>query len=181
MSDKNYESHWGENDLTIENKEFNPENPLDYSDILKFSICKNVLIKDCLVVGGKEDCIDIVRGEGYTIQDVNLYACGKNAITFKGAAIGLNISNLIVERHGSESDVELGQHSIYDSPLGKDKTKNIQLRNVTSIDGKPVIVKVWNAEKPIVTGGNVKVKVVPWPIVKIYFLFRWIQINWLKK
>lgn len=181
MSDNNFESYWGEKNFTIENRIIAPDNPTSFNDILKLSHCENIVIKECQIEGGSEDCIDALAGKELHIINTRLRPNGRNGITLKGAIEEIGLDNVVFLSHGSECDIELGQHTIYDTLLGRDKTKRVHLTNVTSNDGKPVIVRVWNADKPGITGGNVKLIIIPKIIVKIYFLWRWIQIHWLKK
>lgn len=181
MQDKNYESYWGQSNLIIDNRAIWPPDSNEYSDILKFSICSNVLVDNCEIVGGREDAIDCVRGEDYKFSYLKLHPKGKNGITIKGSIKNTTISNVIFMSHGKECDIELGQHCIYDSFWGSDKTEGITLINVHSNDSVPVKIKVWNATKPTIIGGNVQVKMVPTIFVKLYFAFRWLQIHLFKK
>lgn len=181
-TDTNYQSYWGVDGLTIINQVFSPENPLKYSDILKFSICTNTLVEDTYVVGGKEDCIDAVRGENYIIRRCVLHPNGRNGITLKGNLKRAFIRDVEFETHGSECDIELGQHTIYSNFFGTNqKTEAVVIENTNSKSGKPLIVKVWNADKPVVINSNVKIQVVPKILVKLYFALRWIQIHIIGK
>ncbi len=49
---------------------------------------------------------------------------------------------------------------------------NHTIKNVQSADGKPVIVKIWDATKPIVENSNVKLIKIPKFIWFIYFVIR---------
>lgn len=167
------------NGVVVKDEEIKSPQPVN--DVLKISKCENVLIENCRIFGGAEDCIDQVQGRGVIIRSCRLIPQGKNGITMKGAIDGVELNDLLFETHGKECDVEFGQHTIYSSALGRDVTKNIRLINVRSLNGQPVKVKIWNATKPMVVGGNVEVVKIPTIIVKAYFLWRWVQIHWLKK
>ncbi len=70
-ADKNYESHVQENGTHIEGRTLPSDaDPAEYSDILKFSNCEDITVKNCSILGGKEDCIDAVRGNNYTFDTV---------------------------------------------------------------------------------------------------------------
>lgn len=171
-ADKNYESHAGENGTVIENRVF-PDtgiNALDYSDILKFSNSTNCVVEGCTIHGGKEDCIDAVRGSNYKIFNTTLIPF-HNGITLKGSIDGVLLDNVLFDGHGKDCDIDIGQFDNY-WWIGRAPTRNVTLNNVKSTDGKPVIVRLWDAATPIITNSNVKIIKVPkllwWP----YFVFR---------
>ena len=171
-ADKNFESHATEDGTLITGRMI-PEkeiNSLDYSDILKFSNCKNIIVDNCIIEGGKEDCIDAVRGSNYLIRNSNLSPF-HNGITLKGSIDGVRIENVIFDGHGKDCDIDIGQFDNY-WWIGRKPTRNIQISKVKSADGKPVIVRLWDAEAPAVIDSNVKIIRVPkfiwWP----YFVFR---------
>lgn len=156
------------------------ESPSPVSDVLKISNCQNTLVENCRVVGGIEDSVDQVQGRATMIRGCRLKPTGKNGVTAKGAIDGIELNDVLYESHGSECDAEFGQFDKYWKP-GRAATRNIRLVNVRAVDGRPVRVKLWNATKPTVIGGNVKVVKMPWIVWFPYFVFRYVQVNWLKK
>lgn len=171
-ADKNFESHAVEDGTLVENRVI-PEpgtNALDYSDVLKFSNCKNITVDRCTIFGGKEDCIDAVRGSNYVIKNSNLSPF-HNGITLKGSIDGVRIENVIFDGHGKDCDIDIGQFDNY-WWIGRPATRNVQISNVKSADGKPVIVRLWDADAPAIVNSDVKIIRVPkfiwWP----YFVFR---------
>ena len=170
-ADKNYESHVTENGTVIENRTI-PDgvDPSGYSDILKFSNCIGATVNNCTIHGGKEDCIDAVRGSLYTIKNTNLHPV-HNGITIKGSVDGVVLENLVFETHGKDCDIEFGQFDNY-WWIGRPPTRDIVIRNVMPVDGKPVVVKLWDSTVPEVYNSNVKIVKIPkfiwWP----YFVFR---------
>ena len=173
--DTNYRSHAGEDSVVIDGiniPAFNT-NPLDYSDILKFSNCTNCTVDNCTVYGGKEDCIDAVRGSNYVIRNTTLLP-NKTGITLKGSIDGVVLWNLLFSKHGKTCDIEIGQFDNY-WWIGRPPTRNVVIDNVTSLDGKPVIVRLWDTADVTVIASNVKIiripKIIWWP----YFVFRAIQ------
>jgi hypothetical protein len=179
MADTFYRVYRDLNGVVVKDEEI--ESPTLVSDPFKISNCQNVLVENCRIVGGSEDCVDQVAGRNTVLRGCRLKPIGKNGVTAKGSVDGFELNDVLFETHGSECDAEFGQHCKYDSPLGKNPTKNIRLINVRAVDGRPVVCKIWNATKPTVIGGNVKVVKVSWIVVKAYFLWRWIELHWLKK
>lgn len=171
-ADKNYESHASEIGTVITGVGL-PEqeiNPLDYSDILKFSNCDDCTVDNCRIHGGKEDCIDVVRGRNYVIRNSTLFPF-KNGITIKGSVDGVLLENLIFDGHGSDCDIDIGQFDNY-WWIGRPPTRNVIINNVTSLSGKPVVVRLWDVADVSITSSNVQIIRVPkfiwWP----YFVFR---------
>ena len=179
-ADKNYESHVQENGTLIENRTIPSEgvDPATYSDILKFSNCTGITVDGCTIYGGKEDCIDAVRGELYTIKNTSLHPV-HNGITIKGSIDGVLLENITFETHGKDCDIDIGQFDNY-WWIGRAPTRNIVIRNVMPDDGKPVVVRLWDATDPIVENSNVKIVKIPkfiwWP----YFVFRAAQTRGIK-
>jgi hypothetical protein len=171
-ADKNYESHAGEDGTVVTHRVIPDDgtNPIGFSDVLKFSNCTNCTVDGCTVHGGKEDCIDVVRGSKYVIRNSTLLPY-KNGITLKGSIDGVLLENIIFDGHGSDCDIDIGQFDNY-WWIGRPATRNVIINNVTSLDGKPVVVRLWDADAVTVTASNVKIVRVPkfiwWP----YFVFR---------
>lgn len=174
-TDKNYESHASENGSVIENR-FIPNggvHPLDYSDILKFSNCTGITVNNCSIYGGKEDCIDGVRGQGYTVRNTNLIPV-HNGVTMKGSIDGVVLENITFETHGEDCDMEFGQFDNY-WYIGRPPTRNITIRNVISADGSTVRIRLWDSETPKVENSNIKIIRIPKFIWWFYFVYRAIQ------
>lgn len=171
-ADKNYESHAGEIGTVIADRTF-PEiglSALDYSDILKFSNCTDIVVDGCTIQGGKEDCIDAVRGSNYTIRNTTLLP-RHNGITLKGSIDGALIENIEFDGHGADCDIDIGQFDNY-WWIGRQPTRNVVIRNVYCANGSPVKVRLWDAANPVIEKSNVQIiripKIIWWP----YFVFR---------
>lgn len=177
--DNNYESHAYETDLVISDRQIAPENPQDYSDILKFSFCKDVTVNNCIIYGGKEDNIDAVRGSNYVFKKLSLNSLGANGITLKGSLNGFTIEDVAFTSHGKECDIELGQFDNY-WYVGRPPTRNGKLVNLTTTDDKPIKLRIWDATVPEITNSNVKVIKIPKFIWFPYFVFRAIQTRGIK-
>jgi len=173
MGDKNYFSVVRENAPDLSGF-YNPPDPWNYDDILKFSFCTNVLVRDTHIVGGKENCVDAVRGSSYHILSCILICRGTAAIVFKGAIEGWAVTNCIIESCGS-TDVEVGQFDNYWYPFRLPTSYGL-VRGTRTSTGTPVRVTCWNATKPEVDG-NVVVTKVPWLVWFSYFCFRYLQVR----
>ena len=172
MADKNYYSIADQDTVIVENTTF-PEPGIDaseYSDIFKLSHSKNVQVRNCVIYGGKEDCVDMNREcENILFENVTVHSGGKYCFTIKGGTKNVTLKNVIVDGHGTEMDIDLGNWSDQSSNL----TTNIILDNVNSKSGEPVKVRVLWADKPTIVGGsNVKLMVIPRPLYAIYRFLR---------
>lgn len=171
--DKNY-FHIEKDHQVLLGMTIRPDNPAAYADTVKGSQKVGVVIDDCDIYGSTEDAIDFVRGAELCITNTRLHQLGKNGITIKGAFNGYDIINVEVVDHGSECDAEIGQYDDYQRfPFFKQATHGGIIDNFYARDGKPTVVRVWNADKPrIAPGLQVKLKVVPVYIWWPYFCFR---------
>lgn len=149
--------------------------PKQYDDVLKFSKCERADVSDCAIFGGTENCVDMVQGSGYAIRRSAFKSNGGyGAITAKGSLNGLLIAGCSFLDHGRKYDVELGQYDNY-WKIGRKPTRGIHIINTSSMDGKPVVVQVWDSDVPRVTNSNVKIVKIPWIIWFPYFCFRALQ------
>ncbi len=179
-TDVNWKSYVGQINLTITPENYPPcPAPEVYDDILKLSNCEIVEINGLEIVGGREDCIDAVRGRSYLVCNCRLDA-RVHAITAKGSINGFEIRNTVI-REGSEPAIELGQFDNYWYP-GRKPTRNVELNYVTSATGRKLRVKVWDSEMPDVNASEVEVTKVPKYIWLPYFLIQyvWVRIKGLK-
>jgi hypothetical protein len=103
-----------------------------------------------------------VRGNAYSFKSCVI----EGSVTVKGAIDGLKLYNCVIS-----GTVELGQYDNY-WKFGRAPTKNVLLHSCCSPDGKPIRVKVWDADTPYVVSTNVKIIKIPKWIWLPYFLFR---------
>jgi hypothetical protein len=115
-----------------------------YSDTLKLSNCSDCTVEASAILGGDEDCIDINRGYNIHVRAGRLTSGGKYIATVKGGADMVYLSGCI-DRHGSETDIDLGNWS----DQASDRTKRVHL-NLTTHDGSPVRVRVLHGWKPLI-------------------------------
>ena len=177
MADNNYKSFVGLNSLNITSWE-NPTDPSMYSDVMKFSNCSNVNVWGVEVHGGKEDCIDAVRGQNYVFANSTLVPL-VNGVTIKGSIDGYVLKDLKFSKQGQDYTIELGQYDNY-WYFGRKPTRNGKLQNVSVADGSPVKVRVWDADVPEIVDSNVKITKVPKIVWIWYFIVRAIQTRGIK-
>ena len=171
--DVNYKSFVEQNGLIIDYWE-NPTYPSQFSDVMKFSNCKNVIVNGVTIDGGTEDCIDAVRGENYLFQNLslNLY---RNGITIKGSIDGWHLKNILFNRKGADYTVEIGQYDNY-WHVKRPPTRNGIIENIRLENGSTLTIRVWDAEKPtLLNCPNVRVIKIPKLIWFPYFVFRSVQ------
>ena len=174
MADKNFESYANIDSVTVSGRNIMPPDD-SYNDTLKFSNAKNITVSDCTIHGGSEDCIDMNNLTSIAIvKNCHLYSGGQYCSTIKGGTTNIRWTDVVIAKHGSTYDVDLGNWS----DQSNDRTTGIVLENVTSLDGNPVTCRVLWADKPQVIGGNVKVTVIPKIFVIIYRFLR--SHNWVK-
>lgn len=171
MADRNWQSYYGDNPDTSGFE--NPPDPQNYDDILKFSNCTHVVVNGKVVEAGNENCVDAVRGAGYTFTGCKLQdGAGIATVTLKGAIDHWTFADCTIGK-GYETDIELGQFDDY-WHVGRAPTRNGMILNCDSTSG-PIRVTCWDAERPAVSGSNVQITKIPWIIWFPYFCFRWLE------
>ena len=177
-ADKNLESYASKDGTVVSNRVIAPDDWTQISDTLKFSNCTNITVDGCTIEGGKEDCIDAVRGSDYIFNNLTL-APRKNGITIKGSVDNYLIEDVTFISSGTNCDMEFGQYDNY-WYIGRKPTRNGRIALTKSVSGKQLVLKLWDAEVPVITDSNIKVvkipKIVWWP----YFVFRAIQTRGIK-
>ena len=177
--DKNYLSLADVEDKHLVNCYISPKSDgldsTDYDDILKFSHAKNCSVTDSTISGegvNHENAIDMNRScSGILVKGCNLISGRQNAITIKGGCNDITIENVVIVPGAGHCDIDLGNFSDQcDCPV-----TNVKLINVTRSDGQPVRVRVINADKPIVTGGNVAVYRPFWGMFPIWTVYTFLR------
>lgn len=139
-----------------------PSNPLEWDDLFKCSNVRGLSVAGLTIPASREDSIDCVRGSDYHFLNCTI----QGSITVKGAIDGFVLENCIIS-----GTVELGQYDNYWT-RGRAPTTNVRLVNCKSPDGKPIRVKIWDANRPAVLNTNVQVELMPKLLWYPYFLFR---------
>jgi hypothetical protein len=135
---------------------------MQWDDLFKCSNVSNLTATGLVIPASREDSIDCVRGNAYSFQSCVI----QGSVTVKGSIDGLKLYNCVVS-----GTVELGQYDNYWTK-GRAPTRNVSLINCCSPDGKPIRVKLWDAEMPLVQNTNVKITKIPKWVWLPYFLFR---------
>ena len=164
-SDTNWRSYVGPQDngklVTSEDWQA-PSNPREWDDLFKCSNVENLTATGLVIPSSREDSIDCVRGSDYAFLSCTI----QGSVTVKGAIDGFELHNCVVS-----GTVELGQYDNY-WKFGRAPTKNVLLHTCCSPDGKPIRVKLWDAEAPYAVNTNVQIIRIPKWIWLPYFLFR---------
>lgn len=142
-------------------------------------------ISQTTLTGGKERALDIVQGSGIRFDGCIFSNGADRSVTkskwsfsktcdigIKGGATDIQFTNCTM------TDLLLGDHSIYDNPKGMGpKTQRIVLKGCRHPAGNtPIVLRVWNAEPPMLVDTNAVMLAYWGPIVKAYF---WVAGKWL--
>jgi len=164
-SDTNWRSYVGpaDNGKVVTSEDWKaPSDPKQWDDLFKCSNVDNLTAIGLTIPASREDSIDCVRGNAYSFKSCDI----QGSVTVKGAIDGLRLYNCVIS-----GTVELGQYDNYWTK-GRAPTRNVSLLNCCSPDGKPIRVKLWDAEMPVVQNSNLKVTRIPKWIWLPYFIFR---------
>lgn len=119
------------------------------SDTLKVSGSADGEIHAGLVRGGREDCFDANNRAARIKVYADLWQPrGKYIATVKGGSEDIELHGL-VDGHGSEVDIDLGNYS----EQSDERTRRVVL-NLRTKDGSPITYRVLNAEPPILLNAH---------------------------
>jgi hypothetical protein len=146
---------------------------------LKLSYCSNVKVINCTIIGGYEDCVDIVRGSNILFKNCKFIAKNtKHHFTIKCMVAGVQIIDCeFVNEFNNLLDgacVDLGNWADYDVE-DLPKTKNIEISNCKLINFrkyKKIISRRIYAESPLVSNTHGFVLKIPQIFVKIFWSFK---------
>lgn len=177
--DNNYISIADVTGKTLKNCIISPSadglDPAEYDDILKFSHAINCGVESSNVTGdglNQENAIDMNRlCENIVVKDCLLVSGKQNAITIKGGCHNIQIADVRIMPGEGNCDIDLGNYS----DQCQCPVTDVTLTNVTRTDGKPVRVRVINADEPTVVGGNVKVYRPIWGRWPIWDIYCWLR------
>lgn len=139
-----------------------PSDPKQWDDLFKCSNVQGLTARGLTIPASREDSIDCVRGNGYSIESCTI----EGSITIKGSIDGLSLTNCVIS-----GTIELGQYDNYWTQ-SRAPTRNVSLVNCCSPDGSPIRVKLWDAETPRIENSNVKIMRIPKLVWLPYFIFR---------
>ena len=162
---------------------------------LKLSFCKNVEVIDSTIVGGYEDCVDIVRGENIKFKNCNFISknktkqhitckCGAKNVTFENCNFVGSFRNW-----WNGACIDLGNWGDYDD------VKRPKVRNVSIVNCKlknvafPILYRRLYSNTPTVKNSNGFGLKVPNIFVKAFWFLQRKELvgkrrrfpdNWLK-
>lgn len=150
---------------------------------LKMSGNEGSVFDRCFIRGGKERALDMVQGRDISFNNC-VFSTGKDRkpttskwsfsetcdIGIKGGVSDVRF------RRCTMTDILLGDHCIYDNVKITPKVSGIILDGCVHPEGKPIIIRVLNAELPVLLNTNA-VALVYWRgVVLTYF---WIAGKWI--
>jgi len=143
-----------------------------YDDLIKRSYCKQLSVIGITEWGcSQENTADFVGGEGYLIKDCE-FGGPRTSVVIKGAIDGWRLVN-----SKFIGAIEVGQFGTYWRP-GDPPTRGGVIEECYNINpGKPLTVWLWDATRPTVIGGNVRIIAVPKWIWFPYFLWRYVAVR----
>lgn len=127
--------------------------PQNTDDTLKVTDCDTGVVEAEVVVGGREDCLDVNnRCHGIEIgTDKTIWEPrGKYVATIKGGTKDITVRG-VVRGHGKVCDVDLGNWSDQSQKV----TERITL-DLRHEKGEPITYRVLNAKEPKLIGGPYK-------------------------
>lgn len=149
-----------------------PDSPGSYASIAKFSGAKGIKLSDVNFSQGRENSVDINNGANnielsghFGRLDINNSEAfiPDQVITIKGGSKNVIVRG-IIHSHGDRCEIQIGNWS----DQSYDNSTNITL-DLTSSDGKPVIVQVGHAKNVTLLGdckldkwGSLKLKAYWW-------------------
>ena len=118
----------------------------DVAEGFKLSHCSNIILEECNIIGGYEDCLDVVNSHDIAVIRPRLYIRGWYAATIKGYSNRINIDSALIygtPNHGAIFD--LGNHTIY-YHQGHPYTRYIRIANTRQIEGSArCLVRSWRS------------------------------------
>lgn len=146
---------------------------------LKLSYCHDVTIKKCTIIGGYEDCVDIVRGARILFDDCTFIANNtKHHFTIKCMVSDVTIINCTFVNDFNKiwdgAFVDMGNWAIYNKE-DLPKTNNIKIINCLFENVswyKKILTRRLYAENAIVkntTGFNLKI---PKIFIKLFWWYK---------
>lgn len=148
------------------------------SEGLKLSFCRNVTVKNSQIMGGCEDCVDIVRGENITFENCTFFANPdtKQHITCKGGAKNITFKNCkfvgSFKNWWDGACIDLGNWTDYDD-VDRPMVRNVNIENCIMQDvGTRILYRRLYSETPTISNTQGFQFNVPRIFVK---LFWWLQ------
>lgn len=151
--DRNYISYSDQAGVLLQDFNIEPPDP-EYDDTLKLSCCSASTIRRGVVVGGRENAIDLNRMCKFvSISDVTLQGGRQASIVVKGGCEAIYFRDILIipDKH-SWCDV------LWDDWSDQSRAPSYGvLDNMHRDDGKPVRLVFGRFRRPVILGGNVKI------------------------
>tara|TARA_B100000212_G_scaffold342604_1_gene331222 strand:- start:29383 stop:30051 length:669 start_codon:yes stop_codon:yes gene_type:complete len=141
---------------------------------LKLSFCYDVYVEDCTIIGGVEDCVDIVRG-----GDISFYNCRfvskntKHHITAKGGVKSLSFTNCnFVGDYRMKWDgafIDLGNWTDYDD-VNRPGVREVSLNNCRIFESsRKILCRRLYSENPSVKNCDGKILKIPKILLALFW------------
>ena len=153
------------------------------SEGLKLSFRSNVYVRGCLIFGGYEDCVDIVRGNDIVFDDCTFMSMNsKQHITIKGGAHNIIIKDcLFVNKYRKWYDgacLDLGNWTNYDI-VKRPRVRNITINNCKTFDTGSILARILYSDPPQVINTEGNILRVPRLVTNLFYWMR--RKGWLGK
>jgi|GEM_PF-7129780 len=121
---------------------------------LKLSFCSNVIVSNSIIIGGYEDCVDIVRGDGILFDNCTFFAGERTSqhVTIKGGAKQITFNSCkFVNSFRNWWDgacIDLGNWTDYDD-VHRPKVRDVKIINCSMKEVEhPILYRRLYSETP---------------------------------
>ena len=154
MPDVNFTSYADQVGISVSNLQVVPADPSSYDDTLKISHCISCSFTGGVVVGGRENALDLNRKcEDVTVSLLELHGGRQASIVCKGGCRGVVLRDMVIS-----PDPKSWTDILWDdwSAQSTDPSSGV-LDNVVRHDGKPVRIVFGRFRLPLVLRSKVRV------------------------
>jgi hypothetical protein len=142
---------------------------------LKLSFCQNIYVADSKIIGGTEDCVDIVRGKNISFVNCEFISTNtKQHITIKGGAKDISILNCkFVNDYSKWWDgacVDLGNWTDYDD-VTRPMVRDVKIKDCSMVNmQRKLLARVLHSQNPDVENSDGRVFRVPRAALIVFWL-----------
>ena len=148
-----------------------------FAEGLKISFGHNIIVRDCIIHGGYEDCVDIVRGANISFIRCQFISYNsKQHITIKGGARDVTIHSCEFvnkfQKWYNGALVDIGNWSDYDI-IHRPKTRNILIKKckLTNVGFKLLSRTIFGNNLTVIKTSGLNLKI-PSIITRLFFRLR---------
>ena len=170
---QNNKTYWGK-DIKIKSCEIDGRG---CAEGLKISFGYNIHVENCIIHGGYEDCVDIVRGANISFKNCKFISYNtKHHFTIKGGCKNITIDDCEFINDFSKwydgAIIDIGNYSNYDQ-YKRPKVRHVSVKNcrLTNIKFKLLSRILYGNKLNVVNTEGFNFKV-PGIITKLFFYFR---------